>query len=389
MGTPDPFEQQDIQRAVTRAALTAANLDITKVPSSSLPPEFYSSIQTATKNAIAGGATAAFVPTAGAPVQLPITSWPDVQQAAAIATQAIPVPPPEMQIKPASTPASDALGVTQALTTGQSPISAAVQALPDAFTQAAGGPVAKTPLGSLLGVGLGGATTGTGPLPGALGVAAQQLFGTNGVPTPARFPTIRVILELHPSFKRALERTGTSMATNLWGLKPRILGDFRGAFLDLAMMRHEDEFRASLLTLLRELINHVSMGLGSPAPPLSTGLTAPLVLPTPQPSPFQTLQALLQRSAFTPPATPQPSGRIASLQSLLQGSGFAARPAQPLLTGSLSGPPIAAIPVRAAGIVPKTVVPVAAAAAPQVVYPAGMAHAVSGLNAGRRRRWRA
>src|SRR5258706_3274909 len=378
----DPFEQQDIQRAVTRAALTTAGMDVTQVPSGSLPPEFYSSIQTATQKAINSGATAAYVPTQGAPVQLPITSWPDVQAAAAIATQAIPVPPPEMQLKPAETPASDALGVTQALTTGQSPSDAAVQALPEAFTQAAGGPVAKTPLGSLLGVGLGGATTGTGPLPGALGVAAQQLFGTSGVPTPARFPTIRVILELHPSFRHALERTGTSVATNLWRITPRVLGDFRSAFLDLAMMRHEDEFRASLLTLLRELVNHVSMGLGASTPPLSTGLTTPLVMP-------------LTGNRFAPdfgnlvPRIGIPQTPTQTVLSLLQRSAFTARPSQPLLTGSLSGPPIAATPVRAAGVVPRTVTPIAAAGPAQSVVPVGMAHAVSGLGSGRRRRWQA
>src|SRR5258706_14364598 len=162
----DPFEQQDIQRAVTRAALTTAGMDVTQVPSGSLPPKIYTPIQTATQKEINSGATAAYVPTQGAPVRFPITSWPDVQAAAAIATQAIPVPPPEMQLKPAETPASDALGVTQALTTGQSPIDAAVQALPEAFPQAAGGPAVNTPLRSVPGAGLGGALARTGPLPG-------------------------------------------------------------------------------------------------------------------------------------------------------------------------------------------------------------------------------
>lgn len=382
----DPFEQMDIQRAVTRAALTTAGLNPATTPSGSLPPEFYSAIQATTQKAIDQGATAAVVPTQGTPVQLPITTWPDVQKAASIATQAIPVPPPEMQIKPAETPASDALGVTQALTTGQPPVSAAIAALPDAFTQAAGGPVAKTPLGSLLGVGLAGAGTGTGPLPGALGVAASQIFGQSGVPTPARFPTIRVILEMHPSFRRALERTGTATATNLWRLTPRVLGDFRGAFMDLAAMRHEDEFRASLLTLLRELVNHVSMGLGASLPPLSTGLTVPLgpfngIVPGPiTPTPGGLLAGLVPPAPATPPAQ--------ALISLLQRAAFSGKSSQPLLTGSTSGPPIAAQPVKAAGVIPKTVVPVVAAA-PQLVTVPGMARAVSGLGSGRRARWRA
>lgn len=306
-------------------------------------------------------------PTADA--QPPITTWQDVQKAAGMAIQAIPIPPPEAQVKPSETPMSDAMGVTQAMN-GKPPVTAAVQALPQGFVQAAGGPSAPTTMGSLIGVGLGGAARGTGPLPGPLGVAAREIFGSNRVPHPRHVPTVRLILEVHPRFLAALERTGTVLCSRLLGLRMRELGDLRAGFLDLAAITEEDQFRAGLLTMLRELMNRVAVGL-SPGmtPPFSVIPQAmpPMVMPAMpvMPSPMNIMSQ--------PVAKPPPSASF--IQQVQQAQAAMAK-AAPLIVGSAAGqPPIAATPVKSAAI-PQTVTPVKAAT-PMTVVPVGMAQAVT------------
>ena len=157
---------------------------------------------------------------------------------------------------------------------GSSFVSNLLRTLTGGVVQATGGGPAQTALGSLLGLGLGGPAFGSGPLPGNLGAAVQNTFGTPGLP-PAYARGVDGRLGMTPyafdptwqQYAAIGDYAGTTVARSMLGTTIPELQSIRAmlerqaaqvqATHEAAVIASTREFRREVIRLLHDLVGLV------------------------------------------------------------------------------------------------------------------------------------
>lgn len=272
-----------------------------------------------------------------------------------------------------STPLLDAtVGLRNLLS--PTPATAIVRSLPDAVSQAVGLLPASTPLGSVLGASLGGLERGTGPLPGALGVAANNLFGVPWVPSSDRFPSVSFTIKAYGPFAQSVERLGRGIMSSVFALSPRFLDQIRVGFEEASGME-EGRFRAHILTLLRELQSRMIRAAAQTVPgaPAVTPVTAPdlralatpvkpFVAPPPGLYPTGSSPQIVYPVSSSPPPVVVPELRPTARVVAHPAPELSAVTAKPSVTTAVG-------PILRAGVATATPAEVVAAATPEPYSP--------------------
>ena len=159
-------------------------------------------------------------------------------------------------------------------TQGNDLVSTILRTLTGGVVQATGGGPAQTTLGSLLGLGLGGPAFGSGPLPGNLGAAVQNTFGTPGLP-PAYARGVDGRLGVTPyafdptwqQYAAIGDYAGTTVARSMLGTTVPELQSIRAmlerqaaqvqATHEAAVIASTREFRREVIRLLHQLVSLV------------------------------------------------------------------------------------------------------------------------------------